>query len=135
MARHSAAPVAAPGFFVSVLKPIFISLVVTFLALCFLAAAITWGPVTEGAADTSILLATIFCILLTGFLSARQKAGRGFMLGGLGGLLYVAVAYTIAALVFGSFSIGAGTMRLFALGLIFGALGGIIGVNIGRKRR
>ncbi len=135
MTRHAVAPEATPGFFLSVLKPIFIALSVTFLSLCFLAVCIAYGPVTEQAADICILLSTIVSIFIAGFLTARQRNARGFVLGSLAGVLYVAAAYVIAALAFGSFSPGSGFLKLLLLGIVFGALGGIISVNTRRKKR
>ena len=134
MTRHSAAE-AAPGFFLSVLKPLFISLLVTFLSLCFLAICIAYGPVTEQAADSCILLSTVVSIFIAGVLASRQRNARGFVSGSLAGVLYVAAAYAIAALAFGSFSPGTGFLKLAVLGVGMGALGGIVGINICRKKR
>ncbi|MBE7025903.1 MAG: TIGR04086 family membrane protein [Ruminococcaceae bacterium] len=135
MMRHTAVPETAPGFFLSVLKPLFISLAVTFLALCLLAICIAYGPVSEQAADTCIRIATVVCVFLSGFLSARQKSNRGFLWGGMAGLMYAVTAYIIAALVFGSMTPGTGFLRLLLLGLLAGSIGGTVGVNTRRKKR
>ncbi len=134
MTRHTAVPETAPGF-LSVLKPLFFSLCITFLALCLLAGLICFGPVTEAAADTCILFSTVMSVLPAGFLAARQKDSRGFLMGGLTGLLYALVAYCIAALCFGSMSPGSGFLRLAAISTASGAIGGIFGVNTRRKKR
>ncbi len=117
------------------LKPLLVSLCVTFVSLCLLALCIAFGPVTENTADLCILLVTILSLFLAGFLSARQKTSRGFITGGIAGLLYVFAAYLIAALAFGSFSPGRDFIKLFLLGIGIGALGGIVGVNTRRKTR
>ncbi len=135
MAKRTAVPETAPGFFLSVLKPLFISLFVTFLSLCLLAVCITYGPVTEQAADTCILLSTVVSIFLAGFLTARQKNSRGFLWGSAAGLLYTLIAYIIAALAFGSMTPGPGFPKLLLLGIAAGAVGGTVGVNFRRKRR
>lgn len=135
MARRTAVPETVPGFFLSVLKPLFISLLVTFLALCLLAMCIAYGPVSEQAADTCILLATAVSIFLAGFLTARQKNSRGFMWGGCAGLLYAVTAYFTAALAFGSMTPAGGFWRLVLIALLAGAIGGTVGVNTRRKKR
>ncbi len=118
-----------------VLKPLLVSLSVTFVSLCLLALGIAFGPVTEKTADICILLVTAFSIFLAGFLSARQKTARGFMHGGIAGLAYVFAAYCIAALAFGSFSPGSSFLKLLLLGIGMGAFGGIVGVNTRRRKR
>lgn len=135
MAKRTAVPETAPGFFLSVLKPLFISLFITFLSLCLLAVCITYGPVTEKTADTCILLSTVVCLVLAGFLTARQKNSRGFLWGMAAGLLYVLTAYVIAALAFGSMLPGSGFPKLLLLGIAAGAVGGTLGVNFRRKRK
>ena len=135
MAKYSVAQEAAPGFFVSVFKPLFIALFFTFLSLCLLAACIAYGPVTEAAAGTCILLSTLLCIFLAGFLAARRRRTKGFLMGSLAGILYVAMAYIISVFAFGNFTPGAGLWKLLGLGVGVGAFGGITGINIRLKRR
>ncbi len=123
------------GFFGAILKPLFISLVLTFLSLCLLAVCIVYGPVTEKAADTSVLLATAVCILICGFLSGRQGQRRGLLRGAAAGILYVLVAYIVAALAFGSLTPSGESIKLLGMGAGLGALGGILGINTRRKTR
>lgn len=133
--RHTAATEAAPGFFLSVLKPLFLSLVLTFLALCLLALCVAYGPVSEQSADICVRIATGVCVFLAGLLSARQKNSRGFLWGAATGLMYAFAAYIISALVFGNISPGTGFLRLLLSGLLAGSLGGTVGVNTRRKKR
>ncbi len=135
MIRHTTAAEAAPGFLNSVFKPLFISLAITALSLCLLAACIAFGPVTEKAADSCILISTACSMFLAGFLTARRRKGRGFISGSLAGLFYTAAAYLVQALGFGDFSFGSGFVKLLLLGIFLGALGGIFGVNTRRKTR
>ncbi len=135
MARHTAVPETAPGFFLSVLKPLLFSLFVTFLSLCLLAGFIAYGPVSEQATDACILASTILSVFLAGFMFARQKGSRGFMWGGLAGILYSLAAYVFAALCFGSMSPGMALLKLAVRSAAAGAFGGIAGVNARRRKR
>lgn len=135
MIRHTSAAEAAPGFLSSVFKPLFISLAITALSLCLLAACIAFGPVTESVADICIILSTACSMLAAGFMTARRRKGRGFINGSLAGLLYTVAAYLIKALGFGDFSLGGGFVKLLLLSIFLGALGGIVGINTQRKRR
>ncbi len=135
MAKYSAVQEAAPGFFVSVFKPLFIALFFTFVSLCLLAACIAYGPVTEAAASTCILLSTVLCIFLAGFLTARRRRSKGFLMGSLAGVLYVAMAYIVSVFAFGNLTPGTGLLKLFGLGMGIGALGGITGINLRFRKR
>lgn len=134
MARHIGTETQSTGAFSSVLKPLFVSLSFTFAVLCITALCIAYGPVSEKHADICILISTIISITLAGFLAARQKTGRGFIAGAIAGTSYVAVAYLVAALAFGAFKPGAGFIKLLVFGIFFGAVGGIIGINMKRKK-
>ncbi len=123
------------GFFSAILKPLFVSLVLTFLSLCLLAILIVYGPVTEKAADLSVLLATAVCILICGFLAGRQGQRKGLLRGAAAGILYVLAAYIVAALAFGSLALGGESIKLLGMGAGLGALGGIFGINTRRKAR
>ncbi len=135
MTRHSAAQSAAPGFFPSVLKPLFLSLALTFFALLCLAIAMAFGPVSVAAADRCILPITAMSVFFAGFLSARGQSTRGFLRGAASGALYGLVAYLVSALSFGSFSPGADFLKLLGMETLVGALGGIFGINTRRRKR
>ena len=135
MTRHTAAQSAAPGFFPSVLKPLFLSLALTFFALLCLAIAIAFGPVSVQAADRCILPITAMSVFFAGFLSARGQSTRGFLRGAATGALYGLVAYFVSALSFASFSPGADFFKLLGLEVCIGAVGGVFGINICRRKR
>ena len=135
MTRQSAAQGAAPGFFLSVLKPLFLSLLLTVFALVFLAICIAAGPVTLEAAEPCILVGTAVSVFVAGFLTARGQVSRGFLRGAAAGALYGLLAYAVAALAFSSFSPGSGFIKLWILEILAGAMGGVFGINSRRRKR
>ncbi len=135
MTRHTAAQVAAPGFLSSVLKPILLSVALTFLALFLLAICIATGLVSMPAANAGIPAATAICVFLAGFLSAKGSARHGFLRGAAAGALYGLVAYLVSALAFSSFSPSPSFWKLWGLEIAVGSVGGTIGINVGGGRR
>ncbi len=135
MKRLTTAAPAATGFFRSVLKPMILSFAITLLSLVLLAACIAFGPVTENAADVCILLSTAASVLIGAFLFSGERGKRGLWTGILFGVLYMGIACLTAAIGFGSFSPAGFLTKRLPLGLFAGALGGIMGVNIRKKRR
>lgn len=117
------------------IRPLLISLSCTLILLSALALCMAFGPVSEKTAELIVLVITIGCIFLAGLLSARPKASKGYLSGAVAGISYVLAAYCMSSLAFGSFSPGKDFLRLILLGIITGAVGGIIGVNTGHRKK
>lgn len=135
MKRLTQAAPAAPGFFRSVLKPLVLSFAITLLSLGILAACIAFGPVTENAAEPCILLSVAVSIFIGAFLFSRVHGSRGLLAGLFFGLLYIGVSVLTALAFFGSVSPETSFIKRLPIGAITGMLGGIMGVNIRKKRR
>ena len=123
------------GIVVIALKTVFKAVVITALALLVLAVFVTYGNVSDAAQSGCISAATVISVMLAGFATARKKAGAGWLSGLLAGAIYVIVMLLVGALVFGGFSVGADTVRMFALSVVSGVVGGILGVNFKGKRK
>ena len=110
-------------------KPLLISLSFTLIALSLLALLICYGPLKENATDLWVPVITYAGILIAGFLSGRKVNGKGYLAGCISGALYILSSYLMAALAFGSPSMGKQFFVHLITGIILGAFGGIIGVN------
>ncbi len=136
MARQtSASELKSGGSSLFQIKPLLISLSCTLILLSALALCIAFGPVSEKTAEIIVFCVTVGSIFLTGLLSARPKASRGYLVGAISGIAYVLAAYCMSALAFGSFSPGKDFLKLMLIGIAAGALGGIVGVNTGKRRK
>ena len=122
------------GYCTRMLKSLSVAFLLTFLALCLLAFLITWGPVTEKAAAPCILLTSVVSMFVAGFMAAARILRRGMVVGMLAGVLYVVVAYILGVVICGSFSPNGAFLKMAALGIALGGLGGILGINAKRKK-
>ena len=123
------------GIIVIALKTVIKAIVITALALAVLALFVAYGNVSEAAQSGCISAATVLSVLLAGFSAARKRAGAGWLSGLIAGIIYVVIMLLAGILIFGSFSVGADTLRMFALSIVSGVAGGILGVNFKGKRK
>ena len=76
----------------------------------------------------NILVAiNLLIIAITGFFAARRVGGRGWLHGAVAGLVFTGLLLLLGSM---GLTISAGTLLLLLLmGIVLGAVGGIIGVN------
>ncbi|MBQ6907988.1 MAG: TIGR04086 family membrane protein [Clostridia bacterium] len=117
------------------LKTVIKAIAITAIALLALALFVTYGNVSEAAQSGCIIAATVLSVFLAGLSAARRRAGAGWLSGLIAGVIYVIIMLVAGFLVFGDFSVGADTLKMFALSIISGIAGGILGVNIKAKRK
>ncbi|MDI7250019.1 MAG: TIGR04086 family membrane protein [Bacillota bacterium] len=104
-------------------------LLITLLLLCVLAVTMLWVDIDDRPAR--MIMDTIGGIgaLVAGFVAGRRAEVRGMLHGGAAGLLFTLIVLLIGLLFFGAaFSLSAWVLRLI-VGMILGALGGVVGIN------
>ncbi len=116
-------------------KGVLISFIVTLVLLAVSSLVITYTGVSENVIPAVALGSAVISIVSGSVLSAKKASSKGYLNGALCGVIYVAVLYIIASLVSERFEFNAHTAVLFAIGIVVGALGGVIGINSGGKRR
>ncbi len=122
------------GYCMRMLKPLLTAFVLTVSALCLLALLITFGLVTEAAAEPCIVLTSVVSILVAGFMAAAHRSRRGMFIGMLAGVLYVLMSYIVGAILCNDFSPSGALLKMALLGILVGGLGGILGINAKRKK-
>lgn len=115
------------------------NIVICFLltvAILFITACIS---VVFNSSDTVVALTvgvvTYFCVGICGFRYARRLGRNGLVSGALSGLIYVIVLYLIGCAVSASFIFNTSVVLTVTICIVCGAIGGIIGVNAGPKRK
>ena len=117
------------------LKNVVVSFVATAILLLVAAILVTYLSATESVIDAAVLVVTAFCVRWGGFRAARHLGKQGLLCGAISGLIYVAVLYLFGSLIFGELSFHSQTLLSMALSVGCGAIGGIVGVNTGKRRR
>jgi putative membrane protein (TIGR04086 family) len=76
----------------------------------------------------------LLAMLLTGMQASKKSTARGFVIGGLSGLLYMLFLYLIAVLAFSSVPFNVNVMIRFLYAFVAGAVGGVMGRNFSFKK-
>lgn len=118
--------------FLKILKGVGISIAFTLICLTIFSALLTYTNLSESLIQPVVISVTGISILLGSFFAAR-KVGKNVIIKGVSvGLIYILLIYVISSVANGgSFALTIGSIIMFLIGILCGAIGGIIGVNIG----
>lgn len=119
------------GFF----KGVIWALCLTFLLLAICSVILTYTSVSEDIIPLLSLLCAAASVIVGGSMAAKSAVSRGYLKGACCGVIYILVLYLIASLISEKFIFTSHTALLFIMGVALGALGGIIGINSGSRRK
>ena len=117
----------------SVVKSLIIAYAFTFVVFAIFAAIITYTGFPEKYIDTVVMVTTALALVVSGAMVSKKAKSRGWLNGGIGGLVYMAVLSILGAIFIKAPVFDAGSLIMLVLGFVLGALGGIIGINMKRK--
>jgi putative membrane protein (TIGR04086 family) len=111
-------------------KGILISYLITIPAFIIFAVVLTYTSFPEKFISTAVTFTTIISVLIAGSTATRNVKSRGWMNGGFVGFIYVLVLYLISSMIFRNFSVDSHVISVLIIGIITGAVGGIVGINL-----
>jgi len=117
----------SPG---AVLKAMLISYLITLPVFLLFALILTYTDFPERMILPAVVITTIISILVAGSTVTRNARRKGWLHGALTGLLYMVILYVAGSLAFGDFSINRYGITMVCIGILTGAIGGILGINI-----
>lgn len=97
-----------------------LSCIVTAVMILVLALLLKWSLVPLSSVRLINTIIKSICACTAGFLCARRISRRAYLFGGLGGMLYIVMAYLIFALIERSFSLDWHMVSDLALGFACG---------------
>ena len=109
-------------FIKNIAKGIFISLIATIVFLLIFSIILTYSNVKEDIINPVI-------ILIGSSISSMKIGKNGLLNGGIIGGFYILIIYTISSILNWKFGLNLQAIILIIVGIVFGILGGIIGVN------
>ena len=118
------------NFFTIFLKSIIISVFVSLLLILILSFFISNTSLKESIINPSVIFISAISILIGGFLVSKKVRKKGILYGALVGLIYMLVMYLISSLINLDFSINLNSVIMIGFGILGGAVGGILGVNL-----
>lgn len=119
------------NFFVNIFRGVGIALIFTISALSIFACLLVFTNLSENLMQPVVIVVTGISILMGSCIANRKMSRNGIVNGILIGVIYILAIYIISSIVNdGNFSLNLGSIIMIATGVIGGAIGGIIGVNI-----
>ena len=120
------------NIFLKILKGVGISFAFTLSCLTFFSALLTYTNLSENLIQPVVISVTGISILAGSFFATRKVGKNGIIKGIAVGLIYILLIYLTSSIVNGgSFALTIGSIIMILIGILCGAIGGIIGVNIG----
>ena len=114
---------------INILKGVGISLIATVIMLIIFSIILTYTNIRESAINPVIMIITALSILIGSSLGNIKIKKNGLINGGLIGGIYIITIYLISSILNWKFSLNMQSFIMIITAIIFGILGGIIGVN------
>jgi putative membrane protein (TIGR04086 family) len=113
----------------NIFKGVGISFISTIILLLIYSCVLTFTNISENTMTTVISLITAISILIGSSIGNYKIKKNGLLNGGLVGGIYLLIIYLISSILNWQFGLNFESLILIAVGIIFGIIGGIIGVN------
>ncbi len=132
LTNQSTATPATRPLHKAIVKGAVTALGITLAALICFAVIITYTPLNEAYADTMVDIATYIAMAAGGFAAAKGTSGRGWLTGLLCAVIYVLLLWIAGSISNGGMYINGSIGTTAGVGMLCGAIGGIIGINTGK---
>ena len=113
----------------TIAKGIGISLLITVIALIIFSIILTYTNIEENVINPVIMIITAISILIGSSIENTKLKKNGLINGGMIGGCYILIIYLISSILNWKFSLNVNSLIMIVAAIIFGILGGIIGVN------
>lgn len=113
----------------NIAKGVGISLLTTFILLLVFATILTYTEISETIINPVIIVITAISILIGSSIGNIKIKKNGLLNGALIGGIYIVTIYLISSILNWKFGLQMQSIIMIGIGMIFGILGGIIGVN------
>lgn len=116
--------------FMLMVKGVCISIGMTLVMILILSIVLSFTAIKENVIMPTVIFVSSFSILLGGFLVAKKVDEKGIVYGSILGLIYMLILYLISSILNFDFSLNGNAIIMIVFGIIGGAIGGILGVNL-----
>lgn len=115
---------------ISVLKGILAAYIITIPAFMLFALILANTDFPQKLISPAVVITTIISVLTAGSVSTKGLKNRGWLNGSIVGLIYMLILYIFSSLIFKNFAIDKYVITMMVIGVLTGAIGGIVGINI-----
>jgi len=110
-------------------KGIVVSYMITIPAFMLFALILSNTDFPEKYISPAVVITSIISVLAAGSAATRGLKDKGWLNGSIVGLVYMLVLYLLSSMIFRNFAIGKYVITMTIIGILTGAIGGIIGIN------
>ena len=115
--------------YIYIFKGVMISIICTLIFLFIFSVLLTYTNISEKFINPTIIVITAISILIGSSIGNLKVKRRGLLNGSIIGGMYLILIYLISSVLSGSFSLTLESIIMIVSAMIFGMIGGIIGVN------
>lgn len=119
---------------IAILKGEIIAFIINIFGLIILSLVMTYSTISDTKIPTLVIAVNTLAILIGSSIATIKLEKKGIINGLIIGSLYIAIYLLISLIFAGSVSFSIKTILIITLGIIAGGIGGIIGVNLNRKK-
>ena len=76
-----------------------------------------------------VVIITVVSVLTAGAVSTRGVRSKGWLNGSIVGLTYMIILYLFSSVVYGNFAVDRNVLTMTVIGVLSGAIGGIMSIN------
>ncbi len=118
-----------------VVKGLIVSYIITLPTFAIFALILTYSNYPEKMISPVVVVATLVSVVVAGSTATRNVKSKGWLNGGIVGFVYMLILYLISSIAYRDFSVNVDMIVMMAIGLLAGAIGGIIGINYKKSSR
>lgn len=111
------------------LKNLLLSIIISLCLIVILSFLMSKTDIKDNVLVPSIIGIVSFSLLIGSFNLSKNKKEEGIIFGSLLGVAYIFILYIISSIVTLNFSLSVNSIFFIVLGILGGAVGGILGVN------
>jgi len=116
--------------FGTITKALLLSYIITIPTFMIFALILSYTTFPEKFMSTAVIITTLISLLVAGSYTTRGLKSKGWLNGAVSGFLYMVVLYLISSILFKNFAIDKYVVTMLLIGILTGAIGGIVGINI-----
>jgi len=114
----------------NIFKGVATSYIFTFASFLIFAVLLSSTNISDSYIPGVISIISILSVLIGSASCTKKANSQGLIWGSIVGLIYSVILYLISSILFVGFSIPLSTFYLIALSILFGAIGGVVGINL-----
>lgn len=84
---------------------------------------------------SGVIITTILSLVVAGWTASRNLGCKGWLNGGIIGFIYMIILFILSSITYENYSIDSQVITMFAIGIITGSIGGILGINLKKEKK